>query len=143
MYNAGIEKLLTLGRHGLLALVPLKVLRPHEEVVEQRVSSLEKDIRERGVLIRPILVDAKTMVILDGHHRVEALRRIGARRIPAVLVDYDSDCVTVGSWREGVVVSKDEVRRRGLAGDPYPPKTSRHRVCFEIPEVNYSLASLK
>ncbi|MCE4604886.1 MAG: ParB N-terminal domain-containing protein [Aeropyrum sp.] len=142
MYNAEVEKILQLGRHGVLALVPIDKLKRHEEVLEHKVASLEDDIRSRGVLIRPILVDAKTLVILDGHHRVEALRRLGARRVPAVLVDYDSDCVNVDSWREGVTVSKDEVRRRGLSGDPYPPKTSRHRLCFNIPEVNYSLSNL-
>ena len=125
-----------------LELVPLESLRIHEQVIEEHVKELMEDIVSRGVLIKPILVDAKTLIILDGHHRVEALRRLGKRLIPAILVDYDSDCVTVSSWRDNWVVTKDLVRKAGLSGKPLPPKTSRHRVCFEIPDVNIPISEL-
>ncbi len=125
-----------------LELVPLESLRIHEQVIEEHVKELMEDIASRGVLIRPILVDAKTMIILDGHHRVEALRRLGKKLVPAILVDYDSDCVTVSSWRDDWVVTKDLVRKAGLSGKPLPPKTSRHRVCFEIPDVNVPISKL-
>jgi hypothetical protein len=111
-------------------------------VYEDRVRRLMDDILGRRLLIRPILVDVNTMVILDGHHRVEALRRIGARYVAAILVDYRSDCVAVGSWRRGWKVSKEDVLRAGLSGKLFPPRTSRHRVCFEIPEVNVPLEEL-
>ncbi len=123
-------------------LVPLDALRPHEMVIEERVRALAEDIARRRVLIRPILVDENTMVILDGHHRVEALRRLGARRVAALLVDYGSECVTVGSWRPGWRVTKEDVVRAGLSGRLLPPRTSRHRVCFQIPEVNVPLDQL-
>lgn len=88
-------------------------------------------------------MDYKTLVILDGHHRVEALRILGLKRIPALLVDYDSDCVKVTSWRDGVIVTKSMVREYGLKGILMEPKTSRHMVCFEIPEVNIPLEVLR
>lgn len=123
-------------------VVPIDALKSHEQIVEDHVKELMDDIKKRGILIKPILVDAKTMIILDGHHRVEALRRLGRKLIPAVLVDYDDECVTVSSWRPEWKVSKDLVRRAGLSGRLLPPKTSRHRVCFEIPEVNYPIEKL-
>ena len=132
------------GCRAVIALVPIDSLRPHEQVIEEHVVELLEDIRSRGVLIRPILVDAKTLIVLDGHHRVEALRRLGARWVPAVLVDYDDDsCVRVGSWRPGWRVSKGLVRAAGLSGKLLPPRTSRHIVSFRIPEVNVSLALLQ
>jgi len=125
------------------SLVPLDSLRAHEQVVEEHVEELLEDIRCRGILIRPILVDKNTMVILDGHHRVEALRKLGARYIPAILVDYrDDSIVTVGSWRPGVRVTKDMVVKAGLSGELLPPKTSRHRVSFLIDDVNAPLELL-
>ncbi|WP_243637203.1 ParB N-terminal domain-containing protein [Aeropyrum pernix] len=129
-------------RHGIVGLASISSLKPHEEVEDDRLELLLEDIRRRRVVVKPILVDAKTLVILDGHHRFNALKILGARYAPAVLVDYDSPCVSVGSWREGVSVSKEEVRRRGVEGRLYPPRTSRHRVCFEIPDVNAGLEEL-
>ncbi|MCE4603120.1 MAG: ParB N-terminal domain-containing protein [Desulfurococcales archaeon] len=131
-------------RHSILpvSLLPLDMLRPHEMTIEERVQSLMKDLEERRVQERPILVDSKTMIILDGHHRTEALKRLGARRIAAVLVDYDSDLVSVDSWRPGVRVSKDLVRSAGLTGKLLPPRTSRHRVNAEIPRADTPLDEL-
>ncbi len=123
-------------------VVPINSLKSHEQIIEDHVRELMDDIKKRGILIKPILVDAKTMIILDGHHRVEALRRLGRQFIPAVLVDYDDECVTVSSWRPYWKVSKDLVRRAGLSGCLLPPKTSRHKVCFEIPEVIYPIERL-
>ena len=125
-----------------LGLVKLRDLKPHEEFIEARVQLLIEGLLAEGRQIRPILVDEKTMVILDGHHRVEALKRLGAVFVAALLVDYDSECVTVGSWREGVRVTKEDVRRAGLEGRLMPPRTSRHRLCFEPPDVNVPLAVL-
>ena len=126
-----------------IALIPLNDLKPHESIIEERVRYLIEDLVKRGVLVRPILVDSRTLVILDGHHRVEALKRLGKRLIPGVLADYDNDaCITVDSWREGLRVTKGEVRERGLKGYLYPPRTSRHKPHFEIPDVNVPLTEL-
>ncbi|MEB3861039.1 MAG: ParB N-terminal domain-containing protein [Desulfurococcales archaeon] len=132
-------------RHSILpvTLLPLDSLRPHEEILEDRVERIMRELEEKGVQERPILVDAKTMIILDGHHRTEALRRLGARRIAAVLVDYDSDLVTVGSWRPEIRVTKDLVRHAGLTGRLLPPRTSRHRVNTKIPRADTSLEELR
>jgi len=67
-------------------------------------------------------------VILDGHHRFEALRLLGCRRVPAYVIDYFSDIVDLTLWPDATVkeVTKEEVIRRGLAGELFPPKTTRH-----------------
>ena len=85
-------------------------------------------IRKDGYLRRPILVADHDFVILDGHHRAEAVRALGARRIPAYLIDYFSDIVHLTTWPDAVVsvVTKEDVIRRGRTGDLFPPKTSRH-----------------
>ena len=127
-----------------LKLLPIDALKPHENIIEDRIEGLLESLKRIGVLVKPILVDAKTMIILDGHHRVEALRRIGARMIPAILVDYDNEgLVRVSSWREGVRVTKDDVRRAGLSGNLMPPRTSRHIVSFKIPDVNIPIDVLR
>jgi ParB-like chromosome segregation protein Spo0J len=121
----------------------VRLLRPHEDVVEGRVRGLADQILLDGFIRYPILVDSKTLVVLDGHHRLAVAKLLGLRFIPAILVDYDGDCVSVSSWRDGVTVTKDMVREHGLKGNLMPPKTSRHRVSFEVPEVRVPLEVLR
>src|SRR5205809_93634 len=94
------------------------------------LEQLMDQIRKDGYLRRPVLVADGELVILDGHHRVEAIRALGARRIPAYLIDYFSDIVRLSTWpdAEVSVVTKEDVIRRGRTGDLFPPKTSRHTV---------------
>lgn len=96
----------------------------HEQVVESRVVELAESIRENGVL-QPILVDATTKVILDGHHRFNAAKRLGMQDIPALLVDYEDE-VEVFARRPDVPVSKQLVVETALRGELFPPKTTRH-----------------
>lgn len=119
-----------------LEVIEIDRLRPHEEIRPALLIELRDQIRKDGVLKRPILVAEEDLVILDGHHRVEALRSLGARRIPAYLVDYASGAVHVTTWPDAAVtrVTKAEVLRRGRTGDRFPPKTTRHTVTFELKE---------
>ncbi len=125
-----------------IVLVPVSDLRPHEFYIEDRVRRLMDEILKDGYIKRPVIVDAKTMTILDGHHRVEVARRLGLGRIPAMLVDYDSECVAVDSWKRNIRVTKEVVRRAAETGRLLPPRTSRHRLCFEPPEAGVSLEVL-
>jgi L-serine kinase (ADP) len=115
------------------ALVPIEKLRPHEEIDEENVAELVEELRRTGVFADPIWVDHRSLVILNGHHRVEAARRIGARRIPVWLLEYDTDLVSLEPWRPGLPITKSEVVRRGLAGHRFPPKTTRHRLRVDLP----------
>lgn len=108
------------------ALVEAVALLPHEQVEPDRLARLVEAIRRDGCLYEPVLVDRGSLVILDGHHRVQALRALGCRLVPVYLVDYRSPAVRVGAWRAGLPVDKEAVVARGLAGTPYPPRTSRH-----------------
>lgn len=123
----------------IIKLVPIERLRSHERIIEEHVKELVEQLLRDGELFYPVLIDKSTMIILDGHHRVEALRRLGARYVPAILIDYSSDVVEVDTWRDGWRVCKEDVIRAGLSGELLPPKTSRHIVCFDIPKVNTPL----
>ncbi len=125
-----------------VALVSLDALRPHEEVDEQHLQELMKQVVSEGVLRYPVVVDMKTMTILNGHHRVEILKQLGKKYIPALLVDYDNDCIQVMSWRPEWIVTKEFIRKVALAGMRLPPRTSRHILCFEIPRVDVPLNQL-
>jgi len=124
------------------ALLPLDALRAHEEVVPSKVRALESELRRTGVFAEPIWVARGTDVILNGHHRAAALRRLGAQRIPAWLIDYDSELIRVDRWKPGPPVSKPEVLRRARTGELFSPQTTRHRISVELPRHPTPLAEL-
>ena len=120
-------------------------LHGHERIRPALLEQLTEQIRRDGYLRRPILVADRDFVILDGHHRLEALRALGARRIPAYLIDYFSDIVQLGIWPDAVVavVTKEEVIRRGRTGDLFPPKTSRHTMTISLEDRPTDLEDLR
>jgi len=124
-------------------VVDISELKPHEETYIEHVYRLLRDILDKGYIERPILVDINSMTILDGHHRVVALKYLNRRRIPVVLIDYlDDNVVKVYSWRSGYMVTKYDVLYRAKRGLLYPPKTSRHVTSFEIPRIDIDISLL-
>src|SRR3989441_12907103 len=83
-------------------VVEIQALHGHEQIRPGLLAELRDLITRDGYLRRPILVADGTFVVLDGHHRVEALRSLGCRRIPAYLVDYSSEIVKLTAWPEGI-----------------------------------------
>jgi len=120
-------------RGAEFALLPIVVLKSHEQLNEAAVQDLLVQIRHDRVLTDPIWVSRGSLVILNGHHRVEALRRLGAERVAAWVLDYESDIVHLGRWYPGPPIAKSEVVQRGVEGRPFPPKTTRHRLLIELP----------
>jgi hypothetical protein len=128
---------------GVLALVYFSCLKHHERVDENHLRELKREIQRDGFLIYPVVVDRASLVILDGHHRVRALRELGCELIPTYLVDYGDNSVKVVSWRPEIPVNKEGVVSRGLSGELYPSKTTRHIWPWQIPMCPISLAFLK
>lgn len=131
-----------MSRPPEFALVPLVDLHAHEEIDEDNVTELVAELKRAGTFADPIWVSLDSLVILNGHHRVEALRRLGATRVPAWLLDYETDLVGLEPWRPGLPITKAEVVRRALGGHLFPPKTTRHQVRAELPARSTPLAAL-
>lgn len=107
------------------AHVKVNLLRPHERTDSRNLKKIHAEVSKAGA-VYPLLVDRKTLVVLDGHHRLASLRKLKVEMAPVMLVDYLGKDVKVGSWKKGRKVTKEEVIRRGLSGKLFSPKTSRH-----------------
>jgi len=125
---------------GEVSIVPLSMLKPHEMADERRVEELEKDIKMRGELLKPIVADRRTNVILDGHCRCSALRKLGCRKVAVKFVDYSDGGIVVEGWN-GEKVSKADVVAAGVSGALMKPKTTRHMVRREGKLVHVSEVS--
>jgi len=81
-----------------ITIVDVSRIHLHEETIPETVRTLADDILKSKVLRHPVIVDEKTLVVLDGMHRVAALQMAGCLRIPVCLVDYDDPSITVETW---------------------------------------------
>ncbi len=111
-----------------LKILSIDVLKEHEKVDFNRLKKLMKEIASDGVLKKPILVDKNTLTILDGHHRLNALKKLGLRKIPVILIDYNSPHIIVKKWGTNEVLDKEDVLRVARCGRLFPPKTTQHFV---------------
>jgi hypothetical protein len=114
-----------------ICLIDLEALKEHEEIRPDYLEELKNEILSDGILKMPIAVDKTTYIILDGHHRLHALKKIGCRRIPVILFDYQSPEIEVLPQREGETVTKEMIIQTALAGRRMSPKTSKHMIMIE------------
>lgn len=120
--------------HWIVREIPIEALREHEETDPTRFTEVFRIIQSEGKLDIPIIVDANSYVILDGHHRFRVYKTLGLKEIPCVLVDYFSHHVQLFPRRPDIPVSKEDVIARALKGELYPAKTTRH----VFPELNHA-----
>ena len=96
-------------------------LRPHEETVRGLSERLSAALVRDGVQRDPVVIDGVSGTILDGSHRVDALRRVGAKSALVHAVEYRDPEVRLFRWCR-VVKGADRatiariVSRLGLEG---------------------------
>jgi ParB-like chromosome segregation protein Spo0J len=111
-----------------LELVRLDCLKEHEGTEHDRLRRLTKEIQEDGLLKKAIAVDVRTFVVIDGHHRLNALKLLGCRKIPVCFIDYSSPLIEVSTWTNEIRVTKKMVIEAAKNGSKLPPRTTRHLI---------------
>jgi len=81
-----------------LKIVDINSLFLHEETIPEALEKLTAEIEKDNVVRHPIIVDESSFVVLDGMHRVAALKKLNCKRIPVCLVDYRNPSIMVGAW---------------------------------------------
>lgn len=113
-------------------------INPRELIPHERVSLAHACyVLLQMILFRrfdtPLLIDAKTKTILDGHHRSYVAHRLGFKSVPCYCIDYlVDDSIQVYSRRTEIPVAKKDVINMALSEKVFPHKTTRHE--YKIPE---------
>ncbi|MCB1376767.1 MAG: ParB N-terminal domain-containing protein [Alphaproteobacteria bacterium] len=110
-----------------VTLIDVARLRPTEEVDAAHVETLAADIRCAAVLRQPVLIERRSLAILDGHHRYHAARRLGLARIAAIVIDYDDPRLSLSSWT-GAPFTRGDVLAAAASGRLLAPKSTRHQL---------------
>jgi len=131
-----------------VVLLPIDVLRPHEKGSPLYLELLKQEILRDGVLRYPIIADEKTCVILDGMHRWLALKSLGYKLMPVILVDASQNPkIRVGRRRihryesdSGEEMTIEKVISAGLSGHLMKPRSTRHFFSFsKFQQINHRL----
>jgi len=113
---------------NMIKIITIKKLKAHEKTDGINFAKVKKAIRQKGYFTKPIIVDDKNFIILDGHHRTKALLNLGYKKIPALLVDYQNPKIKVVGRRKNIKINKRIVIKNALAKKLFPYKTSKHLV---------------
>ena len=86
MYSISFNENLVQG----LELIDPKLIHPHEKVIDKKTSLLINYLKtfNESIVVSSILCCSKSMVIIDGHHRFFALKKLGFKKIPVTKLDY-------------------------------------------------------
>jgi len=133
-----------------MELIKMTALKPLELVLPSHLNNIQEMIERDEVVKKPLIVDRKDMIILDGSHRYAYLYGEGYEYAPVVLVDYDDEAIFVGKHLkhrflkdENFTISKVEVRQRAIHENLYTPRTTRHFFPFRKESYPIALDELK
>lgn len=123
MYSISFNENLIQG----LELIDPKLIHPHEKVIDEKTSLLINYLKtfNESIVVSSILCCSKSMVIIDGHHRFFALKKLGFKKIPVTKLDYFSSDIKTNFEDK---YAKKEIIDCGLNKEFMDPKSTNHIV---------------
>ena len=126
----------------LFSVKDIKLLQETEEININIFESLREKIKSDDIWISPIIIEKKSLAILDGHHRYNVAKDLKLKRVPCFIVDYFDDRVIVSSWRPDIEINKKLVLEYIYKNKKFMSKTTRHTFKVKIPESEIPLSLL-
>ncbi len=78
-------------------LFPMNNIKPLEKILATHFKNIEQMILKDNIIFRPLIIDNKYNIVLDGSHRYAFLQKHGYRYAPCLLVDYEDESIFVGN----------------------------------------------
>lgn len=131
-------------------IVSIDSLIPLEQVFPFHLKNLEEMIDRDGFILKAIIADKNSGIILDGSHRYAYFLKKGIKTVPVHWVNYYDENIRVGTHlshrfliEEGTNISKDECKERAYTRNLFPPRTTRHFFPFRKIDISLPLDQLK
>jgi ParB-like chromosome segregation protein Spo0J len=68
-----------------IKIIKNNLIKQHEHIIKTHLLEITREIKQDGFVRNPIIVDKNTMIILDGHHRFNAIKSLGLTSSPVYL----------------------------------------------------------
>lgn len=89
-------------------LIPIEKIKPSpfenaNEFSEELFASLKKDIEDHGLVGESLIVNPRNMTLIQGHHRLRALKELGYSKVPVTFYepkDEDEHKVLSIAWNQ-------------------------------------------
>ena len=108
----------------------VNLLYPHERIIDKNKNILkEKFINSHGIFfISSIIICNESGLIIDGHHRYNALKELGLSKIPVTKINYKSKKIKTSEKND---ICKNLIIKKALSKDLFKPKSTRHLILCE------------
>jgi cytidyltransferase-like protein len=115
------------NNNNIIKHVNLDDLLSHESIYEESGNLYYNYLKsiENIVCMPAIIIDEKTNVIIDGHHRLYVLKKMGIKSVDVLAIDYLNQTNIVVNPTD-LTITKEFVIQKGLARDYLHAKTTRH-----------------
>ena len=131
-------------------IVPISKLIPLEKVFPIHLKNLEDMIESDGFILKALIADKNTGMILDGSHRYVYFLKYGFKTVPVYWVDYTNENIRVGARlghrflvEDEIGINKEECRKRAFKGPLFSPRTTRHFFPFRKIDIVLPLNQLE
>ena len=101
--------------------------------MESSLEYISNQIEQTQYINKPLIIDKKYHIVLDGSHRYAYLKSHGYTYAPVIIVDYESDLIGVGNNlinrltnQKNSTITKDDVISMALSNNLFNPRTTRH-----------------
>ena len=120
----------------------LSKIKPLEKVLPNHLANIESMILKDGLILKPLIIDKKYNIVLDGSHRYAFLLKFGYKKAPVIKVNYDDETIFVGNdlkhrylIDKNLKLSKSKVIEAALNEKLLDARTTRH--FFPFRKVNF------
>lgn len=114
-------------------LIDINKLKPLEKVFNLHLKNVGFLIERDKKVIKPIIIDKKNKIVLDGSHRYAFLFQKGYKLAPVVEVDYSDESIFVGNhlhhrflYDSNKTLTKEKIIKKALSKKYFLPRTTRH-----------------
>jgi len=127
----------------MLKILPIHALRPHEEFDRDHARKLSNEIANTGFWSSPIVCDAESQIIMDGHHRFASAQLLGLKYIPCFCIPYDKKYVSVETWRESEKITVQDILTCVKENRLMPQKSTKHLLTIPLIKSHIPLSILR
>lgn len=132
-----------LNLHIQYKMIKVCDLKSHELIDKSASDKLYSYLDALEYKIIPsIIIDSSTNIIIDGHHRVDVIKRFNIQTINVLAIDYMNPNNGIIVHPNNLTITKEDVIDAGLSGNLLPVKSTKHVIQYNQNQTYLPIISL-